>query len=71
MVRKGEDVEIENEVSPPSLILTAQFSFPQFGTIACFLCTIQRQSMHLQTQMCVCTYMNTLSTCCSAPHLFS
>ena len=38
MVRKGEDVEIENEVSPPSLILTAQFSFPQFGTIACFLC---------------------------------
>ena len=71
MVRKGADVKIENKVSPPSLILTAQFSFPRFGTIACFLCTIQRQSMHLQTQMCICTYMNTISTCCSAPHLFS
>ena len=25
MVRKGEDVKIENKVSPPSLILTAQY----------------------------------------------
>lgn len=50
MVRKGEDVETENEVSPPSLILTA---LSHSLALLPIFCVLSKDSLCIYKHICV------------------